>query len=238
MRALLGSGGFRSKERQANFFAEMQDFFGKEVEEILFVPYALHDHDAYVKAMRDQGFGAGYRLRGIHEFPDPREAVRQAQAVYVGGGNSFRLVHSLQQHGLLEVLREQVAGGLPYLGVSAGCNVACPTMMTTNDMPIVQPASFEGLGLVPYQVNAHYFRGQTWVKEEGDFLEHFGETRDDRIREFHEMNATPVIGLPEGGVLRNEAGQVELKFTSAVLFQPGESPKNFAPGFDISAALA
>lgn len=238
MRVLLGSGGFRSEERRANLHAEMRDFFGPSVEEIVFVPYALHDHDGYVAAMRNQGFDGGYHLRGIHEFPDPIKAIEEAQAVYVGGGNSFRLVDDMQRLGLMAPLRERVQNGMPYMGVSAGTNVACPTMMTTNDMPIVHPASFESLGIVPYQVNAHYFRGQTWVKEGEELIEHFGETRDDRIREFHERNATPVVGLYEGGFLRNEAGAVELKYTGAVLFRPGQAPENFEAGFDISDALA
>lgn len=238
MRVLLGSGGFRSEERRANLHAEMRDFFGETVEEILFIPYALHDHEAYTKAMRDQGFSGGYAMRGIHEFADPKEAVEQAQAIYVGGGNSFRLIDDLHRHALLDPIRAKVQGGMPYMGVSAGTNVACPTMMTTNDMPIVQPPSFQSLGLVPYQVNAHYFAGQTWVKQGDTFQEHFGETRDDRIREFHERNATTVIGLYEGGFLRNECGVVQLKYAPAVLFRPGQPAQNLEAGFDISDALA
>lgn len=237
MRVLLGSGGFRSEERRANLHAEMRDFFGESVGEIVFIPYALHDHDAYVAAMRNQGFDGGYNLRGIHEFADPVAAVREAEAVYVGGGNSFRLIDDLHRNGLIEPLRQRVADGMPYMGVSAGTNVACPTMMTTNDMPIVQPVSFSALELVPYQVNAHYFAGQTWVKDGEEFIEHFGETRDDRIREFHERNATPVIGLHEGAFLRNESGVVELKYGKAVLFRPGQASQKFQAGFDISDAL-
>ena len=238
MKVLLGSGGFRSEERRENLRQEMVDFFGQGIARILFVPYALHDHDAYLHAMRTQGFDGGYELVGIHEFPDPVAAVQQAEAVYVGGGNTFRLIQGLQQRGLIEAIRDRVGQGVPYMGVSAGTNVACPTMMTTNDMPIVQPESFEALGLVPYQVNAHYFSGQTWVKGGTDFIEHYGETRADRIREYHEMQATPVVGLEEGAFLRNERGKVELRFGSATLFRPGGSPEELAPGFDITQALA
>lgn len=216
----------------------MADFFGSGISRILFVPYALHDHDAYLQAMRTQGFDGGYELVGIQEFPDPVAAVKEAEAVYVGGGNTFRLIQGLQQRGLVEAIRDRAGEGMPYMGVSAGTNVACPTMMTTNDMPIVQPDSFEGLGLVPYQVNAHYFSGQTWVKRGADFIEHFGETRADRIREYHEMQATPVVGLEEGAFLRNEDGVVELRYGKAILFRPGLSQEELAPGFDITAALA
>jgi dipeptidase E len=215
----------------------MVDFFGKGVSRILFVPYALHDHDGYVEAMRRQGFDGGYELVGIHEFPDPVVAVREAEAIYVGGGNSFRLIHDLQQLDLLPVIRDRVEQGMPYMGVSAGTNVACPTMMTTNDMPIVHPESFQALGLVPYQVNAHYFSGQTWVKSGGEFVEHFGETRSDRIREYHELQATPVVGLEEGAFLRNEDGRVELRYGNAFLFLPGSPPKELTPGFDMTDAL-
>lgn len=238
MKVLLGSGGFRSEERRANLRQEMVDFFGTEISRILFVPYALHDHDGYLQAMRKQGFDGGFELVGIQEFPDPVAAVQEAEAVYVGGGNTFRLLQGLQQHGLLEAIRERVGQGMPYMGVSAGTNVACPTMMTTNDMPIVQPDSFEALGLVSYQVNAHYFSGQTWVKEGSEFIEHFGETRDDRIREYHEMQSTPVVGLEEGAFLRNEKGKIELRHGKARLFHPGAPSEELVPGFDITVALA
>ena len=116
----------------------------------------------------------------------------------------------MYRHGLLEVIRERVRAGLPYLGVSAGTNVACPTIKTTNDMPITQPPSLEALGLVPFQVNPHYFTGQTYAKVGHTYHEHFGETRDDRIREFHELNDSAVVGLWEGGVLRVEGAKAWL----------------------------
>jgi len=237
MRVLLGSGGFRSDERRENLRSEMQDFFGPSVSKILFIPYALHDYDAYLKSMKQHGFGGGYELVGIHELPDAKQALEQAEAVYVGGGNSFRLIHEIHQQKLLEPMRKLVATGLPYMGVSAGTNVACPTMMTTNDMPIVYPTSFEGFGLVPYQVNAHYYAGQIWTKNSSGMAEHFGETREDRIREFHEMNATPVVGLDEGAFLRNEDGRIQLKYGCATLFKPGVPAKVFQSGFDISDAI-
>lgn len=229
MRLLLGSGGYRTPERRARLADEMRDFFGS-VRRLLFVPYALADHDGYVRAMRDAGLDAGYELIGVHTLPDPVRAVREAEGVFVGGGNTFRLLDTLQRLGLVSPLRERVRGGMGYMGVSAGTNVACPTMQTTNDMPIVRPASFEALGLVPFQINAHYFEGQVHVKHGEAFHEHFGETRDQRIAEFHEENGTPVIGLWEAGILRREGSELTLKDTPARLFRRGEEPVDVPAG--------
>jgi dipeptidase E len=236
MRVLLGSGGFRTPERVAFLADQVRAFFG-EVERVLFVPYALADHDAYLRKLVERGLHAGYQLDGIHRHPDPAAAVRQAHALFVGGGNTFRLLSDLYRHGLIEPIRERVRAGVPYLGVSAGCNVACPTLKTTNDMPITQPPSFEALGLVPFQVNPHYFTGDTWVKVGDEFVEHFGETRDDRLREFHEMNDTPVVGLWENGVLRVEGGRVLLAGAPARVFRKGQEPVDVAPGSDLAALL-
>lgn len=207
----------------------MQSFFGG-VSEILFVPYALSSHDRYLAVLSERGLNAGLDLRGIHREPDPVRAVQEAGAIYVGGGNTFRLLNALYELGLVDVIRERVRGGMPYMGVSAGTNVACPTMMTTNDMPIVQPPSFRALDLVPFQVNAHYFSGDTWVRTGDSYSQHFGETRDDRIREFHEMNDTPVVGLREGGLIRVEGGSYALVGASARLFVKGQPPADVEPG--------
>ncbi len=237
MRVLLGSGGYRTPERVSLLAVAMRAFFG-DVGRLLFVPYALADHDGYVKALTERGLHAGYELDGIHRHGDPLRAVEQAQGVFVGGGNTFRLLDDLYRLGLLEVLRDRVRRGLPYLGVSAGTNVACPTIRTTNDMPIVQPPSLDALGLVPFQVNPHYFRGRTFVAaEDGSLQEHFGETRDDRLREFHEMNDTPVVGLWEAGLLRCEGGRVELTGAPARVFRKGQPPMDAAPGTDLAGLL-
>lgn len=207
----------------------MRELFGPD-SRVLFVPYALADHDGYLERLSGRGLDAGLRLDGIHRHPDPVRAVEQAEGIYVGGGNTFRLLDALYRRDLLEVIRERVRAGLPYLGVSAGTNVACPTIMTTNDMPIVQPPGFEALGLVPFQVNAHYFTGSIHVKQGDTFQEHFGETRDDRIREFHEMNDTPVVGLWEGGTIRVEGDRYTLSGAPARLFRKGLDPVDIAPG--------
>jgi dipeptidase E len=230
MRVLLGSGGYRTPDRVSLLAAAMHAFFG-DVGRLLFVPYALRDHDGYVKTLTERGLHAGYELDGIHRHADPARAVEEARGIFIGGGNTFRLLNDLYRFELLDVIRDRVRHGLPYLGVSAGTNVACPAIKTTNDMPIVQPPRLDALGLVPFQVNPHYFTGRTFVKgDDGSYHEHFGETRDDRLREFHEMNDTPVVGLWEPGLLRVEQGRVSLLGAPARVFREGQEPADFAPG--------
>jgi dipeptidase E len=237
MRILLGSGGFRTPERVAILSAEMPRFFG-DIDRLLFIPYALADHDGYVRILNEKGIHAGYRLDGIHTHADPIQAVREAPAIFIGGGNTFRLLNDLYRLNLLEPVRERIRAGIPYLGISAGSNVAGPTIRTTNDMPIVQPPSLDALGLVPFQINPHYFMGQTWVKQaDGTFHEHFGETRDDRLREFHEMNDTPVVGLWEAGLLRIEDKHIELT-GAARIFRKGREPVDAISGSDLDELLA
>lgn len=233
MRLLLGSGGFRTPERLEFLCSAMRAHFGA-ARRILFVPYALADHERYVTLMVERGFAAGYALDGIHRHGDPARAVREAEAIYIGGGNTFRLMEELHRRALLAPIRERVRSGTPFMGVSAGSNAACPTMQTTNDMPIVMPPSFEALALVPFQINAHYFAGSVHAKTEQGYAEHFGETRDDRIREYHEMNERPVVGLWEGGVLHVEHGRVLLSGAPARVFRKGEPPTDRAPGSDLA----
>lgn len=233
MRLLLGSGGYRTPDRVASIRAQMRDFFG-DVERLLFVPYAQADYAAYLASWRERGLDGGYPISGIHETSNPAAAVRAAPGLVVGGGNTFRLLAALYELGLLEVIRERVRGGMPYLGISAGCNVACPTIRTTNDMPIAWPPSSEALGLVWFQVNPHYFEGETLVRRGGEVQLHFGETRDERLREFHELNATPVVGLWEGGALRVEDERVRLAGAPARLFRRGEAAIDLEPGADLS----
>jgi dipeptidase E len=166
MRLLLGSGGFRTPER-IQFLAEtMRAFFG-QTQRILLFPFALQDHDGYVRGLTEKAINAGYELVGIPRHANPQAAVEEAEALFIGGGNTFRLLSELYCYDLLEVIRSRVRAGMPYLGISAGTNVACPTIKTTNDMPIVQPPSFDALGLVPFQINPHYFTGQIHVKNGG-----------------------------------------------------------------------
>jgi dipeptidase E len=234
MQVLLGSGGYRTPERVHLLATAMRAFFG-DIGQLLFVPYALRDHDGYVKDMTGRGLHAGYALDAIHRHVDPVRAVEKAVGIFIGGGNTFRLLNDLYRLGLLDVIRDRVRHGLPYLGVSAGTNVACPTIKTTNDMPIVAPPSLDALGLVPFQVNPHYVNGQTFVKrDDGSLHEHFGETRDDRLREYHEMNDLPVIGLWEAGLLRCEGGRVELSGAPARIIRKGRPAVDVAPGTDLA----
>src|ERR1019366_6820176 len=166
---------------------EIRAFLGSG-QRVAFVPFAAHDHDAYTTKMRE-------RLSRMDIEVVPLDELNRADAVFFGGGNTFRLLKTLYDRKLLGVIRELVREGLPYIGSSAGTVIAGPTMRTTNDMPIVYPPSFDSLGLVGFQINPHYL-------DTDPLSTHKGETREDRIREFHEENATPVVGLREGSSLR------------------------------------
>lgn len=196
----------------------------KGVGTILFVPWALHDLDAYTKPVRERLLKMGFEVVGIHEAGDPVAAVESAEALFVGGGNTFRLLTQLHGCGVIPAIRSRVAAGMPYMGSSAGSNAACPTIKTTNDMPIVEPPTFDALKLVSFQINPHYLDPNPDSK-------HKGETREDRIREYHEMNSTPVVGLREGAWLRVVGDTITLQgMKGARLFRRGEEPVEFEPG--------
>lgn len=190
---------------------------------VLFIPYALADHDAYTRAIRGAFAPMGADVVGIHTADDPVSAVEAAEAVYLGGGNTWRLLRAVQDLGLLDVIRGRVREGMPYLGASAGTNLACPTIRTTNDMPIVQPRSFDALGLIPFQINPHYL-------DPDPASPHMGETRETRIREFHEENTVPVLGIREGGWLHVTDDSCQLAGATARLFRPGHPPVDCQPG--------
>lgn len=197
-----------------------------------FVPYALHDHDAYTQVVRAAFAPLGVEVVGVHEGGDPARALREARAVFVGGGNTFRLLRALQRGRLLEILRARAgAGELRYLGVSAGINVTAPTIRTTNDMPIVQPDGLDALGLVPFQLNAHYVDADAGST-------HMGETRAQRIKEFLEENEVPVLGLREGSWLRRRGGELKLGgIAGAVLFLRGLVPTAYPPNTSLEFLL-
>jgi dipeptidase E len=198
---------------------------------LAFVPYALADHDGYTEVVRTALAPAGITVRGVHAGGDPVAALRGADAVFVGGGNTFRLLRDLYATGLRDALRTAVRGGLPYMGASAGTNMAGPTIRTTNDMPIVAPPSFAALDLVPFQLNPHYVDpvpGGT----------HMGETREQRLTEFLECNDVPVLGLREGTWLRVADGSARLGGPlDARLFRRGAAPREIAAGADVSFLL-
>lgn len=202
------------------------------VRRVLFVPYALADRDGYAAKARARLAGFGLELDSIHQARDPRATASAAEGYFIGGGNTFRLLDTLQREGLIEAIGARVRAGAPYMGTSAGSNVACPTLKTTNDMPIVQPASFAALDLVPFQLNAHYLD-----PEPGST--HKGETREQRLAEFHEENAVPVVGLREGALLDVDGARMTLDgVRGARLFRRGRAPEEFEPGADLSFLLA
>ncbi|WP_043500692.1 dipeptidase PepE [Georgenia sp. SUBG003] len=201
------------------------------VRELVFVPFALKDHDAYTAKVAAALEPLGVAVRGAHDG-DPTALVRDAEAVFVGGGNTFRLADALQTRGLLEPIRAAVAAGTPYIGSSAGTNVACPSLRTTNDMPIVQPRSFGTLGLVPFQINPHYL-------DPDPASTHQGETREVRLLEFLEENPGPVLAMREGTWLRRTGDRVLLdgEPAGARLFARGRDPQELATGTDLSHLL-
>jgi dipeptidase E len=207
----------------------IKDFLGPKVTEVLFVPYAAVrlTFDAFT-AMVAGPFGEmGYRVKPIHRTRAPRAAVRAAQAIVVGGGNTFQLLTTLHEKGLVAAIRDRVRAGAPFIGWSAGANVACPTMKTTNDMPIVEPPSLGATRLVPFQINPHYLD----THPEG----HGGETREERILEFIAANpGMHVVGLREGSILRLEAGRLALLGAkTARVFLKGKVPREVGPGDDL-----
>ena len=214
---LYGSGYLDHAE------SEIRSFLGA-VKRLLFVPYALFDRDKYAGTSQQRFQKMGYELTSVHTAGDPVAAVNEAEAVFIGGGNTFRLLKALYDFDLLDVIRDCVSNGMPYIGSSAGSNVAAPTIKTTNDMPIVQPPSFEALGLVSFQINPHYL-------DPDPNSRHMGETREERILQFLEENETPVVGLREGAMLRIENGETTLRgSTGARIFRRGMEPIEISPG--------
>ena len=197
-----------------------------------FAPYAVADRGARTESIRGTLSTLGVATEGLHDASDPVAAIEEADVLFVGGGNSFRLVRALHELGLIEPIRRRVeAGELRFIGSSAGTNMACPTMRTTNDMPIVQPPSFEALGLVPFQINPHY-------QDSDPASTHRGETREQRIFEFLEENDVPVLGMREGSWLRRRGALLSLGGVSgARLFRRGQEPREYVPGDDLSFLL-
>lgn len=214
----------------------LQDYW-QGVDEILFIPFALQDHAAYSAKVTEALAPMGLRIRGIESYPDFASAVTQAKGIYIGGGNTFLLTKTLYDHQLLTLIRERVmTGQAKYMGSSAGSNVACPTMKTTNDMPIVYPPGFETLNLVPFQINAHYL-------DPAPNETHQGETRAERIREFHQWNTRSVLGLREGAFVHVQYAEAGTKkaqlhgIQGARLFQADQEPVDYLPGDDLSFLL-
>ena len=214
---LYGSGYLDHAE------GEIGDFLGNK-DQILFIPFALYDRDAYAAVARERFNKMGYRLESIHNTLDVQKAVNDTAAIFIGGGNTFRLLKALYDFDLLRSIRRRVVEGMPYIGSSAGSNVAGPTIKTTKDMPIVQPPSFDALGLVPFQISPHFL-------DPDPNSTHMGETQEERILQFLEENDTPVAGLREGAMVRVEKGRTILKGSSgARIFRRGHEPIEAHPG--------
>jgi len=211
---------------------EMKKLFSN-VSEVVFVPYAQPGgmtHDAYT-AKAQEGFNAlAIKVRGVHEFENPIDAIQKAEAIFVGGGNTFLLLKTLYENNLLDAIKDVVHKGTPYLGTSAGSNIAGPNVRNTNDMPIVYPPSFDSMGLIPFNINPHYLDPIEGSK-------HMGETRETRIKEFHAHpeNQLAVLGIREGSFIRIKGDEIYLGGPlTARLFKPHDSPVELDSGSDLS----
>ena len=205
---------------------QIEAFLG-EAKRILFFPYALYDLDGYAAQAKARFGVMGYSLESVHRAANPRKAVENADAFFVGGGNTFRLLKALQDVDLLDAIGRKVESGAPYIGSSAGSNVAGPTIKTTKDMPIVQPRSFDSLGLVRFQISPHF-------QDPDPNSRHMGETQEERILQFLEENETPVVGIREGAWLICENGAVTLRGEAgARIFRRGKLPVEAKPGDNI-----
>ncbi len=212
---------------------EIKKFLGEKPLTALFFPYAAvtFSFDIYEQKVAERFAELGFQVKSIHHFSDPVQAVKDAEAIVVGGGNTWQLVRMLHDNRLMEAIREKVLQGTPYIGWSAGSNVACPTLRTTNDMPIIDPKGFDTIGLVPFQINPHYLD----ANHEG----HGGETREQRIEEFLEINPDLyVVGLREGTMLRVEGKKMQLIGNrTARIFKKGKPPVELSSAEDFSFLL-
>ena len=198
---------------------------------ILFVPYARPggiSHEAYTNTAKKAFSKIGKSVKGIHEYNHPIDAIKNAEGIFVGGGNSFLLVKQLYKYNLLLAIKNSLSMGVPYLGTSAGSNICGLSIGTTNDMPIVYPPSFNALGILPFNINPHYIDPEPSSK-------HMGETRETRIKEFHKFNTLPVIGLREGSYLYINDEKIILKGDlSARIFKHDLTPYEIESGSDLS----
>ena len=228
MNLLLISNSTNAGEEYLQYPIERIGAFLAGVEEVAFVPYAAvtFSYEAYEAKVAARFEQIGVRVRSVHGQSDPREAIRRAQAICVGGGNTFALAKKMQEQGLVREIADKIASGTPYVGWSAGSNVTCPTICTTNDMPIVQPESFDAIGAVKFQINPHYLD----ANPEG----HAGETREQRIMEYIEANPDRwVAGLREGCMLHLHDGRMELIGSRPMrMFKKGVEPFEVAAGDD------
>ena len=235
MRLLLLSNSTMAGEAYLDYPKEyIREFLGDKPVNALFIPYAVvtFSYDEYEAKVKECFREIGHGITSIHQSRNIHESVKKAEAIVVGGGNTWQLVRKLYQLGLMPLIREKALKGTPYIGWSAGSNVACPTLRTTNDMPVVDPVDFKTLGLVPFQINPHYV--DVHPSNFG------GETREQRIQEFLKLNQEiTVVGLREGCLLKREGNQLELLgHEKARQFRFGHEPRELIPGENIKFLLS
>jgi dipeptidase E len=234
MRLLLISNSTNAGEAYLDYPKNnIRSFLGTSRVRALFIPYAAvtFSYDEYEEKVKTRFSEVGHDVVSIHHFGDPVGAVREAPAIVVGGGNTWMLLKCLRDKKLTAPIRKKVLDGTPYIGWSAGSNVACPTIMTTNDMPVTAPTSFRAFGLIPFQINPHYL--------DANPAGHAGETREQRIEEFIEVNREIfVAGLREGTMFHLEDGKLSLTGPrNARIFRYGNEPLEVTPGSDLSFLL-
>ena len=234
MRLLLLSNSTNPGEQYLGYAGEyIKEFLGEEPIKALFIPYAAvtFSFDEYEKKVSEKFKEIGHEIISIHNFNDPVSALKEATAIVVGGGNTWKLLKMLGDKNLIDIIRHKVTNGAPYIGWSAGANVACPTIMTTNDMPVVEPDSFAAFNLLPFQINPHY--------TDANLAGHAGETREQRIEEFIEANpGIYVAGLREGTMLILENETLRLNGPKNIrIFKKGAIPAEFAEADDLSFLL-
>ena len=234
MRLLLFSNSTNAGEEYLNYTLPfIRNFLHGEKVQAAFIPYAgiSVGFDVYYEMVASKISDTGIHLEPVHRSSSPNELIAESELIIVGGGNTFYLLKSLQDMNLLSAIAEKVKKGTPYIGWSAGSNLACPSIKTTNDMPIVQPKDFRGLNLIPFQINPHF----TDFRQEG----HAGETREMRINEFLLANPEVVVaGLREGTLLAVEDQKIELKGKkSCRIFKSGQDAYEVQPGENLSFLL-
>ncbi len=228
---IIASTSTLSGEKYLNYLLPELKILFKDCTTVLFIPYARPSgitHDDYTKIVATAFSKININIKGIHEFENPTEAIQNAEGIFVGGGNTFLLVTQLYAYKIMSLLSATIKSGIPYLGTSAGSNICGLTMQTTNDMPIIYPPSFQTLGLVLFNINPHYLDADSTSK-------HMGESRETRIKEFHEFNTIPVLGLREGSWLEVKGAKITLKGgLSARLFQKEKKAIELANEADLS----
>ena len=230
MKLLLISNSTNAGEEYLRYPLPEIEKFLHGVKEVVFVPYAAvtFSYAAYEKKVQARLAEIGIRVKSVHRAKDPAKMVREAEAICVGGGNTFALTKKMQEQGLMKAILKKIKAGTPYVGWSAGSNVCCPTICTTNDMPILQPESFRAIGAIPFQINPHYLD----ANPEG----HAGETREQRILEYIEANPKRwVVGLREGCILHYENEKLELIGKRPMrIFRKGVETQEVQAGDDLS----